>query len=161
VIGFVGVAVLASGKTAGASVWPAALAGTIAALGYGFGANLTRRYLSFAPPSAIAGATLVSAAILLLPLALFTWPDTIIPSKSWASAAMLGILCTGTAYLLYYRLIYRIGAPRASTVTYMIPLFGVMWAWTFLGEPLTASMATAGALILGGVAMSQQRTASK
>jgi len=42
-------------------------------------------------------------------------------------------------------------------VTYLVPLFGVIWAWMFLSEPLTLSMAVAGALILGGVALSQQR----
>jgi drug/metabolite transporter (DMT)-like permease len=53
----------------------------------------------------------------------------------------------------------RIGAPRTSTVTYLIPLFGVIWAWLLLGEPLTLSMALAGALILAGVALSQRREA--
>jgi drug/metabolite transporter (DMT)-like permease len=67
-------------------------------------------------------------------------------------------MCTGAAFVLYYRLILRIGAPRASTVTYLIPLFGVIWAWLLLGEALTASMAVAGALILSGVALSQQRS---
>ena len=77
--------------------------------------------------------------------------------KSWLCALMLGVLCTGTAYVLFYRLIHRIGAPGASTVTYLVPLFGVLWAWIFLNEPLTASMATAAAMILGGVALSQKR----
>jgi drug/metabolite transporter (DMT)-like permease len=66
------------------------------------------------------------------------------------------VVCTGIAYALYYRLINRIGAPRASTVTYLVPLFGVLWAWLALGEPLTGTMAAAGALILGGVALNQQ-----
>ena len=70
---------------------------------------------------------------------------------------LLGVLCTGFAYLIYFRMIYRVGAPRAATVTYLIPLFGVIWAWIALGEPLTLTMAIAGALILGGVALSQQR----
>ena len=73
------------------------------------------------------------------------------------SAVLLGVLCTGIAYFLYFRLIYRVGAPRASTVTYLISLFGVVWAWLILGEPLTPSMAIAGALILGGVALSQRK----
>jgi drug/metabolite transporter (DMT)-like permease len=59
--------------------------------------------------------------------------------------------------VLYYRLISRIGAARASTVTYLIPLFGVIWAWLLLGESVTLTMVLAGALILGGVALSQQR----
>ena len=57
--------------------------------------------------------------------------------------------------------IARIGAPRASTVTYLIPLFGVVWAWLLLGEPLTVTMALAGALILSGVALSQQHATKK
>lgn len=154
--GFIGVAVLASGKTAGDSVWPAALAGTSAALLYGFGGNLVRRHLGGLPTSAVAAATLVSASLLLAPLAIITWPATRIPAASWLSAVLLGVLCTGLAYALYYRLIQRIGAPGASTVTYLVPLFGVMWAWLLLSEPLTLSMAIAGGLTLGGVALSQQ-----
>jgi drug/metabolite transporter (DMT)-like permease len=69
------------------------------------------------------------------------------------------VLCTGIAFVFYYRLIVRIGAPRTSTVTYLIPLFGVIWAWLLLGEPLTLTMALAGALILAGVAVSQQQKA--
>jgi drug/metabolite transporter (DMT)-like permease len=157
VAGFVGVAVLASGKTDGNSVWSAALAGTFAAFLYGIGGNMIRRKLAGIPPGAVAAATLVCASVLLAPFAIVSWPRAPIPLHSWASAVLLGVLCTGVAYFIYFRLIYRIGAPRASTVTYLVPLFGVVWAWMVLGEPLTLSMAIAGALILGGVALSQQR----
>lgn len=156
IAGFVGVTVLASGKMAGVSVWPAALAGTGASVMYGFGANLIRRYLVGLHPGAVAAATLLCAAAFISPLAAATWPSTPIPALSWLCAVLLGVLCTGLAYALYYRLIQRIGAPRASTVTYLVPLFGVLWAWLALGEPLTVSMAVAGALILGGVALNQQ-----
>jgi len=159
--GFVGVAVLASGKTAGASVWPAALAGTAASVCYGFGINLVRRYLTGHPPAAVAAATLIAGSVLLAPLAIYTWPAAAIPAASWVSALLLGVLCTGSAFVFYYRLIARIGAARTATVTYLIPLFGVVWAWLLLGEPLTVSMALAGALILSGVALSQQRAAKK
>jgi drug/metabolite transporter (DMT)-like permease len=155
--GFVGVAVLASGKTAGSSVGPAVLAGTSAALLYGIGANVIRRYLKGIPASAVAAATLVTASVLLSPLAIYTWPKHPIPGLSWVCAVLLGALGTGTAYAIYYRLVHRIGAPRAATVGYLIPLFGVLWAWLILGEPLTVTMATSGVLILAGVALSQQR----
>jgi drug/metabolite transporter (DMT)-like permease len=155
--GFVGVAILASGKTGGASVWPAALAGTGASLLYGFGINLVRRYLTGYPSGAVAAANLLSGAVLLAPLAIYTWPQHPIPGGSWLSAVLLGVLCTGIAFVFYYRLIARAGAARASTVTYLIPLFGVIWAWLLLGEPLTLTMALAGALILAGVALSQRR----
>ena len=155
--GFVGVAILASGKIAGASVWPAALAGTGASLLYGFGINLVRRYLTGYPSGAVAAANLLVGALLLAPLALYNWPHHPISAASWISAVLLGVLCTGIAFVFYYRLIARIGAPRTATVTYLIPLFGVIWAWLILGEPLTFTMAAAGALILAGVAISQQR----
>src|SRR5215831_14860406 len=157
--GFVGVAILASGRTAGVSVWPAALAGTAASLLYGFGINLVRHHLSGYPPAAVAAANLLSGTVLLSPLAIYSWPHHPIGAASWASAALLGVLCTGVAFVFYYRLIARVGAPRTSTVTYLIPLFGVIWAWLLLGEPLTVSMALAGALILAGVALSQRREA--
>jgi drug/metabolite transporter (DMT)-like permease len=160
VAGFVGVVVLASGKTAGESVWSAALAGTFAALLYGIAANLIRRHLAGLPAGAVAAATLVCASVLFAPLAIANWPDKSPSAPVWASAILLGVLCTGVAYLIYYRLIYRIGAPRAATVTYLTPLFGVVWAWIVLGEPLTVTMAIAGALILGGVALNQQRAAA-
>jgi hypothetical protein len=61
------------------------------------------------------------------------------------------------AYLLYYRIMGRIGAPRTANVTYLIPLFGVLWAWLLLDEPLSMRVAIAGALILGGVALGQRQ----
>ena len=161
VAGFVGVIILASDKTAGASIWQAALAGTTASLMYGFGINLVRHHLSSYPPGAVAAANLASGAVLLAPLAVYNWPQHPIAAGSWISALLLGVLCTGIAFVFYYRLIARIGGPRTSTVTYLIPLFGVVWAWLLLGEPLTLTMALAGTLILGGVGLSQKREAKR
>jgi drug/metabolite transporter (DMT)-like permease len=157
IVGFVGVTILASGKTAGVSVAPAALAGTAASLCYGIGINLVRRYLTPYPPAAVAAAALTSGALLIAPLAFWNWPQHPLPPVSWVSALLLGVLCTGFAFVLYYRLVARIGAARTSTVTYLIPLFGVIWAWLLLGEGVTLSMVLAGALILAGVGLSQQR----
>jgi drug/metabolite transporter (DMT)-like permease len=158
--GFVGVVVLAGGKTAGEGVWLAALAGTAAALFYGFGINLIRRHLAGVPASAVAAATLLGAALVLAPFAVWSWPSQTIPPGSWLSAVLLGVLCTGFAFVLYYRLIARIGGARAAMVTYLIPMFAVLWAWLALAEPLTPAMALSGGLILGGVALSQSRGAA-
>ncbi len=161
VIGFAGVVVLASGKTEGASITSAAVAGVLGAFFYGVGINLVRRYLSDLPPYAVACANLLSATVLCAPLALVTWPEGPIPSEAWWAAIALGALCSGVAFVVYYRLIYRIGAPRAATVAYLIPLFGVFWAWLVLDEGITRTMAMACALILVGVALSQQRSAPR
>ncbi len=154
--GFAGVVVLASGKTAGASIGWAVVAGCTAAFLYGIGINLVRRHLTGLPPAAVAAATLSSASLLMLPFAIAQWPQAPIPVRSWWAAALLGVICTGIAFVMYYRLIARIGASRAATVTYLVPLFGVAWAWMLLDEPLTLTMGIAGALILGSVAMSQR-----
>jgi len=92
----------------------------------------------------------VCASVLLAPFAILSWPRAPIPTHSWISAILLGVLCTGVAYYIYFRLIYRVGAPRAVTVTYLIPLFGVLWGWLFLGETLPAAALAGGALILAG-----------
>lgn len=65
----------------------------------------------------------------------------------------LGVLSTGLAYLLFFRLIAQAGAAQAMSVTYLIPVFGVLWGWVLLGEPLTAAMVAAGAVILAGTAL--------
>jgi len=154
--GFAGVVVLASGKTAGASVGLAVAAGCAASFLYGIGINLVRRHLTGLPPAAVASATLGTSTLLTLPFAIASWPQHEVALKSWLSAGTLGVLCTGIAFVMYYRLIARIGASRASTVTYLIPLFGVAWAWMLLDEPLTLTMGIAAALILGSVALSQR-----
>lgn len=160
-IGFAGVVVLASGKTDGASITGAAIAGTLGALFYGVGINLVRRYLEGLPPYAGACANLLSASILCAPLAIATWRPGPAPAEAWWAAAALGALCSGVAFVMYYRLIYRIGAPRAATVAYLIPLFGVFWAWSLLDEAVTRTMTLACLLILAGVALSQQRSAPR
>ncbi|ODU91842.1 MAG: hypothetical protein BGP23_02310 [Lysobacterales bacterium 66-474] len=156
-IGLVGVAVLASGNVHGAGLVPAVAAGTVAALLYGVSANLVKRYFSGLPPAAVAAATLAWGAVLLAPFAAWQWPSARVPAQAWFSLVALGVACTGFAYAIYYRLIQRVGAPRATTVTYLVPIFGVVWAWLALGEPLTVSMALGGALILGGMAYGQSQ----
>lgn len=154
--GFIGVVVLASGKAAGTSIGSAVAAGATAAFLYGIGVNLVRRNLIGLPPAAVAAATLSCAALLVLPFAIVQWPQHTIPMHSWLSVGLLGVLCTGLAFVMYYRLIARIGSARAVTVTYLVPLFGVAWAWLLLGEPPTLTMGIAGAMILGSVALSQR-----
>lgn len=156
VSGFAGVLVLASGKVAGASIGPAVAAGTCAAFLYGVGGNLVKRHLAGLPATAVAAATLGCATVLTAPLAIAQWPAHAVSARAWAAVALLGVVCTGIAFVMYYRLIARIGASRAATATYLVPLFGVAWAWLLLDEPLTVSMGIAGALILGSVVLSQR-----
>ena len=152
-VGFGGVLVLASGKTAGASIGLAVGAATLGALLYGVGINLVRRHLSGLPAGAVAAATVGTSALLVLPFAIASWPQAAIPAASWFSAGMLGVVCTGLGMVMYYRLIAGVGASRASTVTYLIPVFGLLWGYVFLDEAITARMALACAVIVLGTAL--------
>lgn len=159
VAGFAGVAVLTADRSNGSDIAWAALAGTVASGCYGLAANMVRKHLAGLPAAAVAAATLVCGALILLLPAMAAWPVEAVqaPVRTWAAAILLGVVCSGVAYVLYFRLIERIGPARAATVTYLIPLFGVAWAWAVLAEPLVPSMALAGFLILGGVALSHGR----
>jgi len=158
-IGFAGVVVLASGKVAGASLGWAVAAGVSAAFMYGVAANLARRYLAGVPAGATAASTLSVAAVMVWPFALATWPQAPIPGVSWLAASVLGVFGTGIGYVMFYRLIQRLGAARAAVVTYLVPLFAVAWAWLLLSEPLTPTMAMAGVLILGSIALGRRTPA--
>lgn len=154
-MGLVGVIVLASGDVHGEDVGAAVAAGTAAAFLYGVSANLVKRHFADLPAPAVAAATLAWGAVLLAPFAAWQWPSAPVPAQAWLSLIALGVVCTGIAYAIYFRLIQRVGAPRATTVTYLVPIFGVLWAWLTLGESLTISMLVGGILILGGMLLGQ------
>jgi drug/metabolite transporter (DMT)-like permease len=155
-VGFVGVVILASGRIAGENVTGAAIAGSVASLCYGFSLNFTRHWLADLPPAVAVAGTLTCATAMVAPLAWLTWPAAPIGVASWLAAAALGVLCTGIAYVLFFRMIQRVGAARASTSTYLVPIFGVLWGWLLLGERPTWTMIASAALILGSVIISQR-----
>ena len=123
----------------------------VAAFSYGIAAHYTRRKLAGVSALAIAASSQLAAALMLLPLSILYWPERMPGVGSWLAAAALGILCTGAALLIYFQLLAKIGATRAISVGYLIPLFGVLWGWLFLSEPITLSIVLGGMLILGGL----------
>lgn len=155
-LGVLGVAMLVWGKVSlrpGSSQWSvtlavaAALAATFA---YGVAAHLARRIQAgVAPLVTAAGSQMGAAAVLAVPAAL-TWPPQSPGAALWLAALVLGIACTGVAYLLYFRLISRVGAVNAASVTFMIPLFGILWGALLLDEAVTSQMLVGGATVLAG-----------
>jgi drug/metabolite transporter (DMT)-like permease len=131
----------------------AVLAGLCAALGYGIAAHYSKRRLAGATPLAVAAGSQIASALVLLPFGISTWPAQPLSVPGIASAVVLGVACTGVAYLLYFRLIASLGPTRAITVTYLIPVFGVLWGGLFLGERPSPAMLVGGALILGGTTL--------
>jgi drug/metabolite transporter (DMT)-like permease len=156
VIGMAGVVLLAADKAdfkPGGSGW-ALLAMVGATLCYGFAANFTKRYLTGVPPMVNAAGSQIVSAVALTPFALWAWPAQSPAPLAWAAAAVLGVGCTAIAYVLFFRLIERVGASRAVTVTFLVPVFGTLWGALFLGESVTVSMLLGGAVVLLGTGLS-------
>jgi len=159
-IGFVGVAMLAWGKASfkpnasGLVTGWAVLACLGACLCYGISASFTKRYLSGVPSLVIATGSQIGAALGLALPTLWLWPGQTPSPTAWLALLAVGVLCTGVAYVLYFRLINKVGAAGSLTVTFLIPVFAVFYGMVFLGESVTPWMLFCGAVILLGTALS-------
>jgi drug/metabolite transporter (DMT)-like permease len=151
-LGMVGVVVLVGLQPGSTSdqVLLAVAACLVASICYALAGVYTKRALSDVPSHAIACASQVFAALALMPLL----PLTTIPGPLTGLVVInvlgLAIGSTAIAYLIYFKLIADVGPQRALTVTFLIPLFGVLWGALFLGEPLTANLMIGGALVVAG-----------
>lgn len=154
-IGIAGVVWLSADKAqfaVGGGAW-AIGAGVLASVSYGLSANVVKRYFTGVRPLAVAAGSQSAAAILLLPFAVAYWPAGALRVFDWGAAIALGVLCTGLAYILYFRLIARVGPATAMTVTFLIPAFAMLWGGLFLGEAVTGAMLAGCAVILAGTAL--------
>ncbi len=153
-LGFVGVAVLVGGEEFRAGETPAlAISAAFAAsILYG-GISLYNQSAKIADPySNVLGALWVATLMMLPLMVMFPLRET--PGMAaWSSVAALGILCTAIAYVVYFRLIEQIGAAPTLTVTYLIPLFGVLWGVMFLDERIGVHHVAGAAMILAGIAL--------
>jgi drug/metabolite transporter (DMT)-like permease len=70
--------------------------------------------------------------------------------NAWYAVLALGVLCTGVAYVIFYRLLEQAGA---ASVTLLIPIFGVIWGALFLQEQVTATMLLGCLIVLLGTAL--------
>lgn len=154
-LGLAGVVVLVwDSLEVGASSVPSVIgAALLATLFYGFAVNYSKRHLEGVKPFVVAFGSQLSASIVLVPLALFFWPKHSIAPSVWGCVAVLGVVCTGFAYVLFFRLVERAGAAYAASVTFLIPIFGVIWGAAFLSESITPTMIAGCAIILCGTGL--------
>jgi drug/metabolite transporter (DMT)-like permease len=131
----------------------AVLACLTATFCYGLAASFTKRHLTGTHPLAIAAGSQMASTMALAGPAVAVWPTTAAGTGAWGAAAALALLCTGVAYVLYFRLISSVGPSRAVSVAYLIPAFAVAWGAIFLDEQVTAKMVGACAAILLGTAL--------
>jgi drug/metabolite transporter (DMT)-like permease len=157
-IGFTGVTWLVwtrgglAARPGDGSGW-AIVACLVASFFYGFSAGYTKKRLAGVPPMAVAAGSQLFAAVVLAVPAAMAWPSVAPSAHAWAGAAVLAVACTGLAYLLYFRLIAHVGPANAISVTFLIPLFAMLWGALFLSEAVTWSMALGCAVILAGTAL--------
>jgi drug/metabolite transporter (DMT)-like permease len=160
VIGFVGVGMLAWDKASfrpdasGLSSGWGVLACLFACLCYGISASFTKRYLAGLPSLVSATGSQLGAALALLPLTVAFWPDHAVPLQAWGAVLALGVVCTGLAYILFFRLIERAGPAKALSVTFSIPVFAIVYGVVLLGEAVTPWMLVCGLVIVLGTTLS-------
>ena len=157
VIGMTGVVWLIGGSIGfghgGAAVGWAMAACVAANVCYTFGTHYSQRRVRSVSPLTIAIGSQLAAAMMLLPFTVWLWPAKSPTVQAWVAMFGLAAACTSLAYVLFYRLLARIGSTRSMAVLYLIPVFGVVWGAIFLHESITLAMAGGCAVILLGVAL--------
>ena len=159
-IGFGGVVLLAGGQASfkpnDSGIAPAwAVAACLAATTcYALAASFTKKHIPSLPPLVTATGSQLGASLVLALPALWFRPDHWPSTSAWGALLVVGVLCTGVAYILYFKLIENSGPARALTVTFLVPVFAIAYGVLFLGESVTAWMLLCGAVILLGTALS-------
>jgi drug/metabolite transporter (DMT)-like permease len=160
IVGFLGILlVLAPWQDAGGSIG-GELACFGAALSYALSFVYVRKFLSprGIPALALAAGQLLVAVVLqALVSPLLGWGEVQLTGRVVASIVLLGVLSTGLAYVLYFRLIADIGATSASAVNYVVPIAAVVVGVLFLDEPITWNLVAGGLVVLTGMAYAENR----
>jgi len=153
-LGLAGVALLTGldESTLRPGALPAVAAALGAALSYAVASSYAKSAASV-EPFANAHGSMWAATLLIAPLA-FVQPGTpVVDGRILFAVVTLGVICSGIAYLLYFRLIADIGAARALTVGFLIPVFGVLWGYLFLDETIGWHTVAGTVVILTGTAL--------
>lgn len=131
----------------------AVFASILAALGYAVGGVAAKLYVKGVDSRAIAVGNTIFASLMMLPLlpeipAAERWSTTVI-----VSMITVGILSTGIGFPMYFQLIKDVGATKAQTTTFIVPVSGVLLGVLFLGEPMKLTLVFGGLLILVACAL--------
>jgi drug/metabolite transporter (DMT)-like permease len=150
-IGFVGViGLMGFDSSGGANQWWGVACVMIATVGYVIGPLIVQRHLKDVHQLGSLAVSLIIGSVLLLPFALLSAPAQMPSATSLASIVVLGVICTAAALLLYFYLIGKAGASRASIVAYVCPAVAALLGVLVLNEHFTSGMVAAFALILLG-----------
>ena len=121
---------------------------------YALGSNYIKHYMNEIPSIHLACGSTVYACLCGFPFAIFYWPDATISIEAWKAAALLGFLCSGAAFIIFYQLISNYDATSAVSVTFLIPVFGVLSGIILLKEQVSILMILSMAVIMSGILLS-------
>ena len=97
-----------------------------------------------------------AATLCIVPALPFAASTTTPGTGIMLAVLALGVVCTGIAFLLYFRLVKDIGATSTLTVTFLIPVFGILWGHLFLNEAVTTSMIAGSLIVIAGTALATE-----
>lgn len=162
-LGVIGVAVLVGGAplAINGGIILAVLASLLAALSYGLGTVYASRHITGLPAAYASTVQLLGAAVILAAPGVLAWPaERPSPGAIGALAALI-LLSTTFAYILYFFLLKNVGPTRTASVTFLVPVFGSLWAVLFLREPFSVWMLLGMAIILTSVGLVTSRRADQ
>src|ERR671934_2533147 len=155
-LGFIGVGLVVGFNVAADDLVAVGEVGLVV-LGYAIGAMLIAR-MRDVPNMAVIAGSLAIAALTYLPIAIAQWPSHAPSVQALASVAVLGVVCTALAFIVFFALIREVGPNRATVITYVNPAVAVALGVLILREPFTASIAAGFALIALGSFVGTRRT---
>ncbi len=160
-VGFLGVFILISPELGHAVTNSIIGQGAIllATLSYAAATIFARRSGKGLPSQAQALMQVGLAAGMIIPVTLVVEQPLRMPALpiTWVALVWLGLLGSCVAYLLFFTLLHNIGPTRTTTVTYTLPLFGVILGAVFLGEPIFFQSILGGLMIISGVLLVNRR----
>ena len=120
----------------------------LATLCYAISGVLTKKYCPDEPVLNISVYCLGFSSIILLPAIILDVPKISPSNQAWIAVISLGVLCSGVALLLYFKLLKVVGPIKTTTVTFVVPVFATLWGTVFLNEKFTLAMGVGLILIL-------------
>jgi drug/metabolite transporter (DMT)-like permease len=155
IVGVLGVAILVGWSTIPFTkeVMIAVILSVLSTISYAFAGVYAKKSFAGVPALSLAAGQQLAASILLLPFTFINFPSSTsaISAVAVLSVVGLAIFCTAIAYLLYFYLINNVGPAKTLSVTFLIPVFGMMWGSFFLHEEMTVGMIVGLVVILGSV----------
>jgi drug/metabolite transporter (DMT)-like permease len=155
-LGVLGVAAIV-GFNLGASDWLALAAVGVVVVGYSVGPVIITRYLGSLPSMGVIAVALAACAIVYAPAAAAQWPRSMPHTSTLVSVAVLGVVCTALAFVLFFALIAAIGPVRATVITYINPAVAAVLGIAVLHESFTMAMAVGFVLVLAGSVLATRR----